>query len=104
MDVDEHDIDQPLSLIIKLFLEESLDQIILPTILEKDAASQHDRLDNNQPITTQFSNIPNITEPVSLQATDESNPRTDRDILSLIFSQTQTGINASYADSDNEER
>ena len=33
--IDEHNIDQPLSLTNELFLEESSDQTILPTILEE---------------------------------------------------------------------
>ena len=55
-----------LSLINKLFLEESHYQAIPPTVLEEDTTFQNNSLDNNQPITTQFVNIPNITEPVSL--------------------------------------
>ena len=104
MYIDEHDIDQPLSIINKLLLEESLDQAILPAILEEGDTSQNNSLDNNQPITTQFANIPTITEPVILQTTYESNPHTNRDTLSPIVIQTQTGINVSYADSDDEER
>ena len=87
MDVEEHYIDQTLSLINKLFLDESLDQESLPTILEEDATSQRNSLDNNQPITTQFSNIPKITEPGSLQTAGESNPHTNMDTLSPIISQ-----------------
>ena len=75
MDVDEHNIDQPLSLTNKLFLEDSLDQAILHNILGEKAASQiNNSLDILKPITTKFSNIPNIAEPVSLQNTDESMP------------------------------
>ena len=92
------------TLINKLFLEESLDQSIPLTSLEEYATSQNNSLDNNQPITTQFVNIPNTTEHVSLQTTYESNPHTNSDALSSIVSQTQTGINASYVVSDDKER
>ena len=48
MDIDEHDIDQPLSLINELFWEESLDQANLSNILEEEATSQNNSLDSNQ--------------------------------------------------------
>ena len=92
------------TLINKLFLEESLDEVIPPTILSEDATSQNKRLDNNQPITTQVFNIPNNTEPVKLQTTHESKPHTNRDTVSPIVSQIHTGINNPYTDSDDEER
>ena len=73
------------SLTNKLFLEESLDQAILPTILEEEAASQiNNSLDIIKPITTKFANIPNIPEPVSLQTTDESIPQTNGNNLPII--------------------
>ena len=75
MDFDEHYIDQPLSLTNKLFLEDSFGQASPPTILEEDATYQYNSLDNTQPINTQFSNIPNITEPLSITTTDESIPQ-----------------------------
>ena len=92
MDVDEYDIGQPLSITNKLFLEDSLDQLILPTILEEEATSQNNSLDNNQPITTQFDNIPNITEPIRLKTTDESMYQTNGNNLLPIVSQTQTEL------------
>ena len=104
MDVDEHDIEQPLSLTNKLLSEDSLDQEILLTILDEEATSRNNSLYIIKHITTQFSDISNITEPVSLQTTDESIPQADRNNLRPIVSQTQTGINDSYADSDDEER
>ena len=103
MDVDEHDIDQTLSLTNELFLEESLDQAKLPNILEEEATSQNNNIDIIKPINTQFANIPNITEPVSLQTTDESLPPTNGNNYPPIVSQTQTGINDSYAYSNDEE-
>ena len=89
-------------------------QVGLPTILEDDATSEyesdkqstkqkHNSLDNIHPITTQFANIPNITEPVSTTATGESNPHTNGDELPPIFSQTQTEIGNSYLYSYDEE-
>ena len=86
--IDEHDIDQPLSLTNKRFLEESSDQEFLPAILEEE------------PI---FSDESNNAERVSLQTTDEILPRNNGDDLPPIFSQTQTGINDSYEGSDDEE-
>ena len=81
-----------------------LSEAISPTILEEDATSQNERLDNYQTITTQFVDIPNVNEPVSLQATDESKTHNNGDKISPIVSQTQAGINGSYADSDHEGR
>ena len=66
--------------------------------------SQNNSIDIIKPITTQFANIPNITEPVSLQTIDESNSHTNGDKISTIVIQTQTVIDDSYADSDQEER
>ena len=103
MDSDVHDIGKPLSLTNTLFLEEPLDQASISNILEEDFTSQHNSLDNTQYITTQFANIPNITEHVSTTAIDETNPHTNEDKLSPIVTQIQTGINDSYADSDDEE-
>ena len=93
----------PLSLTNKLFYEESLDQTKIPTIQEEEAKSHNNSLDIIKPITTQFSDIPNSTEPVSLQTTDESLPHTNGNNLPSIVSQTQTGINNSYVDSNDEE-
>ena len=102
-DVDEHENHKPLSLSNILFLEDSLDQEGLPTILEEDPTSEYNSLDNTQHITTQVSDIPNITEPVSITTTDESNPHTNGDELPPIVSQPQMGINNSHVDSDNDE-
>ena len=49
-----------------MFLEDSLDQASLLTILEEDPISKNNSINNNQPITIQFSNTLNITEPISL--------------------------------------
>ena len=87
-DINEHNIDQPLSLTNKLFLEDSSDQTILPTTLEED--------------TTLYNKSTN-TEPVSLQTMDEIVPQTNGDDLPPIFSQTQSVNNNSHAGSDNEE-
>ena len=86
--IDEHDIDQPLSLTNTLFLEDSSDQTFLSAILEEE------------PI---FADESNNAEPVSLQTTDESIPQNNVNDLPTIVSQTQTEIKDSYEGSDDEE-
>ena len=86
--IDEHDIDQSLSLTIKLFLEESSNQAILPSILKEE------------PI---FVDESNNAKPESLQTTDESMPQNIGYDLPPIVSQTQTRNNDSYEGSDDEE-
>ena len=104
MDIEDHGIDKSLSLFNILFLEDSFDQTGLNNTLEEDPTSECNSLDNIQPITIQFTDILNTTESVSIIATDEINPHTNGNELPPIGSQTQTRINDSYADSDDEER
>ena len=49
-DIDEHDIDQPLSLTNKLFLEEASNHMVLPTTLEEDSTSLN-KLTNTEPVS-----------------------------------------------------
>ena len=55
------------------------------------------------PLNSIISNIPNITEPVSVTTTGVSNPHSNGKELPPIFSQTQTVLNESCAGYDDEE-
>ena len=62
MSVDEHDIDQPLSLTNKLFLEESSNQTILPAILEEEPISTKSQINNGLDIIKSITNKLNYIE------------------------------------------
>ena len=83
MDNAKHAICIPISLSNSLFLEEFPDRSLLPTNLEYETKIQCDsdnqlttlrenKLDNALLLTSQFSNTPNITEPVSVTTTNVS--------------------------------
>ena len=115
MDNDEHEVERPLSLSNSLFLDKSLVQVVLPTILEEGFKTQwkpdnHSTIqkeyevDNNQLLASQVTNIPHITEPVSFTTADmSSTPHNNEEELTSIVSQSQTVINNSYNHSDDEE-